>query len=154
MKGVDGLGIDIDITKLKLNNGRTIKQQLVYEARRFMNILQEELELWYHSYSPTEYERTFKMQNCIYADDYVSVDIDTNKLSIYIRFNDNAYHKSLWGNEEVNTLLLMNNGFETKSGWHKDIPYFGYREGGHFLEKAIKRFNDSNNFGITVEPVY
>lgn len=154
MKGVDGLGIDIDITKIRLKNGRTIAQQMYYEARRFMDILQEEIDIWYRSYSPIEYQRTYKMQHCIYAEDYISVDIDENRLSILIRFKDNAYHKSLWGNEEVNALLLMNNGFEAKSGWHKDIPYFGYREGGYFLEKAMKRFNDKNEFGITVKSVY
>ena len=154
MKGVDGLGIDIDFTKLRLNNGRTIAQQMYYEARRFMAILQEEIDIWYHSYSPTEYERTFKMRKCIYAEQYITVDIDASKLSIRIRFNKDAYHKSLWGNKEANALLLMNNGFETKSGWHKDIPYFGYREGGHFLEKAMTRFNDTNEFGITVRAEY
>ncbi len=119
-----------------------------------MDILQEEIDIWYRSYTPVEYERTFKMCNCIYAEQYVTVDIDASKLSIRIRFNKDAYHKSLWGNEEVNALLLMNNGYETKSGWYKDIPYFGYREGGHFLEKAMARFNDTNEFGITVTAEY
>ena len=125
-----------------------------YEARQFMDILQEEIDIWYHSYSPVEYQRTFKIHNCIYAENYITVDIDASKLSIRIRFTDNAYHKSLWGNEEVNILLLMNNGYKTRSGWHKNIPYFGYREGGHFLEKAMARFNNSNEFGITVEAEY
>ena len=119
-----------------------------------MDILQEEIDIWYRSYTPMEYERSWKMRDSIYVDDYISVSIDTTRLSIRIKFNQNAFHKSLWGNEEVNALLLMNDGFETKNGWHKDIPYFGYREGGHFLEKAMKRFNDSNEFGITVEAEY
>lgn len=100
------------------------------------------------------YERTWKMYDSIYADDYVSVDTDVTKLSIRIRFNKNAFHKSLWSNKAINALLLMNYGFETKSGWHQNIPYFGYREGGYFLEKAIERFNNSNYFGITVEAEY
>lgn len=153
-KGVDADVVDIDVTKLKLSNGRTIAQQMQYEASRFIRILQEEIDIWYHSYSPEEYQRTYKMRNCIYAENYVKVDLNASKLSIRIRFTDEAYHKSLWGNQEVNTLLLMNNGYHVSNGWHKDIPYFGYREGGHFLEKAVLRFNADNNFGITVEVDY
>ena len=63
-------------------------------------------------------------------------------------------HKSLWGGGEVNTLLLMNSGYQVKTGWHKDIPYFGYREGGHFLEKAVERFNKDNAFGIEINIDY
>ena len=146
--------VDIDISKLRLSNGRTIAQQLQYEARRFIDILQEEIDVWYHSYSPVGYERTWKMRNSIYAEDYVSVDVDMRRFAIRIKFTNDAYHKSLWENSEVNVLLLMNYGYEVKAGWHKDIPYFGYREGGHFLEKAMARFNIENEFGITVETEY
>ena len=59
-------------------------------------------------------------------------------------------HKSLWGDGEVNALLLMNEGYQVKSGWHKDIPYFGYREGGHFLERAVERFEQENYFNIKI----
>ena len=148
------MGVDIDITKLKLNNGRTIVQQLCHEADRFMNILQEEIDIWYRSYTPVEYERSWRMRDSICVDNYVSVSIDATRLSIRVKFNKNAFHKSLWGNEEVNILLLMNSGYETKSGWHKNIEYFGYRSAGMFLERAIKRFNNTNNFGITVEAEY
>lgn len=119
-----------------------------------MNILQEEIDIWYRSYTPVEYERSWRMRDSIYVDNYVSVSIDATRLSIRVKFNKNAFHKSLWGNEEVNVLLLMNYGYETKSGWHKDIPYFGYREGGYFLERAMDRFNNTNEFGIAVEAEY
>lgn len=148
------LGVDIDITKLKLNNGRTIVQQLYYEADRFMNILQEEIDIWYRSYTPVEYERSWRMRDSIYVDNYVSVSIDATRLSIRVKFNKNAFHKSLWGNEEINVLLLLDEGYEVKSGWHKDIPNFGYRSGGMFLERAMERFNNTNEFGITVEAEY
>lgn len=151
MKGVDKFGIDIDITKLRLSNGRTVEQQLRYEAKRFVWILQDEIDKWYRSYSPVEYQRTYHMQNCIYAEDYIEVDLNTNKLSIQIRFTDDAFHKSLWEDREVNTLLLMNDGYRVSDGWHKEIPNFGYREGGHFFEKAVARFNRENIFGVSIE---
>ena len=94
------------------------------------------------------------MRQCIYAEDYISFDFDMSKLAIRIRFTDDVYHKSLWENSEVNILLLMNYGYETQTGWHKDIPYFGHREGGYFLENAVERFNRENEFGITVKAEY
>ena len=41
-------------------------------------------------------------------------------------------------------------GYHVSKGWHKDIENFGYREGGHFLENAVYRFNKENDFGIDI----
>lgn len=94
------------------------------------------------------------MKFSIYAEDYVDIDTSGTQFTIKLKYTDEAMHKSLWGGGEVNTLLLMNNGYQVKSGWHKDIPYFGYREGGHFLEKAVERFNKDNAFGIEINIDY
>lgn len=146
--------IDFDIRKLRLPNGRTIEKQMQYEAQRFMKILQYEIDKWYSSYSPTEYQRTYGMYQSIYAEDYVAIDVSGTQLTVKIKHDDKAMHKSLWGNGEVNTLLLMNEGYEVSKGWHKNIPYFGYRVGGHFLEKAIETFNQDNYFGIKINIDY
>lgn len=146
--------VDFDIRKLKLPNGRTIENQMKYEARRFMKILQSEINRWYNSYSPTEYQRTYGMRNSIYAEDYVAIDVSGTQLTVKIKHDEQAMHKSLWGDGEVNTLLLMNNGYQVSSGWHKNIPYFGYREGGHFLENAIEIFNRDNYLGIKINIDY
>ena len=146
--------IDFDIRKLRLPNGRTFEQQMKYEAKRFLKILQDEIDEWYHSYSPSIYERSYDMKFSIYAEDYVDIDTSGTQLTVKLKYTDEAMHKSLWGDGEVNTLLLMNNGYQVNSGWHKDIPYFGYREGGHFLEKAVERFNKDNAFGIEINIDY
>lgn len=142
--------IKIDIRKLQLPNGRTFEQQMKYEAKRFLKILQEEIDDWYMSYSPVAYQRTYAMGDSIYAEDYVDIDTSGMQLTIKIKQTDASMHESLWGDGEVNALLLMNDGYQVKSGWHKDIPYFGYREGGHFLEKAVERFEHENYFNIKV----
>lgn len=146
--------VDFDIRKLRLHNGRTVEQQMKYEANRFLKILQEEIDDWYNLYSPTVYSRTYGMQNSIYAEDLVDIDSSGTQLTVKIKYTDEAMHESLWGGGTVDTLLLMNNGYQVKNGWHKDIPYFGYREGGHFLEKAVERFNQENYFGIKVNIDY
>lgn len=76
------------------------------------------------------------------------------QLTIRIKQTDAAMHQSLWGDDEVNALLLMNEGYKITSGWHKDIPYFGYREGGHFLERAVERFEHENYFNIKIHIDY
>ena len=146
--------MDFDVSKLRLPNGRTFEQQMKYEAKRFLKILQEEIDKWYRSYSPKMYQRSYDMIHSIYAEDYVDIDTSGTQLTIKIKQTDEAMHKSLWGGGEVNALLLMNYGYKVSKGWHKDIPYFGYRDGGHFIEKAIERFNQDNYFGIEVNIEY
>ena len=142
--------LDIDIRKLTLTNGRTLEKQMQYEAKRFLRILQEEIDKWYSLYAPKTYQRTYAMRNSIYAEDLVSISTSGNKLQVKINYDDTAFHKSLWGDGSVNSILLMNNRYRVSNGWHKDIENFGYREGGHFLEKAVYRFNKENDFGIDI----
>lgn len=146
--------IKIDIRKLQLPNGRTFEQQMKYEAKRFLKILQEEIDEWYRSYSPVVYQRTYAMRDSLYAEDFVDIDSSGTQLTVKLKQTDEAMHKSLWGGGEVNALLLMNEGYQVKSGWHKDIPYFGYHEGGHFLEKAVERFKQDNYFDIEIHIDY
>lgn len=120
-----------------------------YEAKRFLRILQEEIDKWYSLYAPKMYQRTYAMRNSIYAEDLVSISTSGDKLQVKINYDDTAFHKSLWGGS-VNSILLMNNGYRVSNGWHKDIENFGYREGGHFLENAVARFNKENDFGIDI----
>lgn len=145
---MDDLGIDI--RKLTLPNGRTLEQQLQYEANRFLKILQEEIDNWYDSYSPVVYKRSYDMRNSIYVEDLVQVSVSGDKLQIKINYDDRAFHQSLWDSSSINSILLMNDGYKVSKGWHKDIENFGYRDGGQFLEKAVHRFNEENDFGIDV----
>ena len=143
--------INIDIKKIRLKNGRTVEEQMQYEAKRFLSILQEEIDEWYRQYTPSVYQRTGNMRNSVYVDDVVDVDVSGTQLIVRVKYNDGAIHQSLWGQDDADTLMLMNNGYQVSSGWHKDIPYFGFRQGGHFLERAVERFNRESSFGIKVK---
>lgn len=145
---MDDLGIDI--RKLTLPNGRTLEQQLQYEANRFLKILQEEIDNWYDTYSPVVYKRSYDMRNSIYVEDLVQVSVSGDKMQIKINYDDRAFHQSLWDSSSINSILLMNDGYKVSKGWHKDIENFGYRDGGQFLEKAVNRFNEENDFGIDI----
>lgn len=137
---------------MKLDNNKSIEQTLKDEARRFLKILQEEINRFYASYDPTLYQRTFKSARSIFVDDFVRVDYSTNSMSIKIKFNENAFHDSLFSNDTVNVLYLLNDGYKVqKDTWFKDIEYFGYRSGYHFFENAIERFNKKNPLGIDIK---
>ena len=143
--------LGFDLRKLVLPTGNTIEKQLKVEADRFLKILQEEIDAWYLSYTPIIYNRTYNMRDSISVDDVVRVYPSKNQLVIDIVYSDDAFHKSLWSDDVINSIELMNEGYKVKSGWHKDIENLGYREGGHFLEKAIARFNKNNPLGIDIK---
>ena len=143
--------LGFDLRKLVLPTGNTIEKQLKVEADRFLKILQEEIDAWYLSYTPIIYNRTYNMRDSISVDDVVRVYPSKNQLVIDIVYSDDAFHKSLWSDDVINSIELMNEGYKVKSGWHKDIENLGYREGGHFSEKAIARFNKNNPLGIDIK---
>lgn len=145
----------IDLKSLKLNNGITIAQQLRTEQKRLLTLLNEELRAWYGSYDPSKYQRTFGMLNSLYAGDYIDIKVNPTKLTMSICFSEAAYGDSLFGGGRINKLQLMNEGYSVKKDvWFKDIEYFGYRHGGHFIEKAIARFNEQNYLGIQIKINY
>ncbi len=145
---------NIDFRQLKLKNGKTIQQQLKEEARRFKDILQKHIDDFYNAYTPVLYNRTYNMRNSIYVDDAVDVEISNGNLRIIVKYSNDVFHSSLFGEEQINTLYLMDSGYKVNKGWHKDIPYFGFRSGSGFLQKAVDEFNRDNYFGIKAEVVY
>lgn len=76
--------LGFDLRKLVLPTGNTIEKQLKAEADRFLKILQEEIDAWYFSYTPTIYNRTYNMRDSISVDDVVKVYPSKNQLVIDI----------------------------------------------------------------------
>lgn len=143
--------MNIDFKNIRLSNGKTIPEMLKSEADRFVRILQEEVDLWYSTYQPKVYDRSFAMRDSLSVSDYITVKANNRKFSIDIHFNDNAFSTGYWNRGTINKLLLMNDGYSVqKDTWFKDIPNFGYRKGGRFIESAIARFNIDNSLGITI----
>ena len=80
--------------------------------------------------------------------------MDAQHFRININYAGSALSPGLWGSG-ANKLLLMNSGYSVgKDVWFKDIPNFGYRSGGQFLEAALERFNASNSLGVKIEANY
>lgn len=149
----------IDVTKLKFKNGKTYGQVMVEETNRLRDCIQARLDGYMNSYQPKIYNRTGTLQNSLKVDDILNLKVTGKTMSLDIYFDDSGYHQSGDGiqgwdgnGETVNTAYLLNYGYEVKEDvWFKDIPYFGYRPAGHFIEDGIADFEASNPYGIKIQ---
>lgn len=149
----------IDVTKLKFKNGKTYSQVMIEETNRLKNCIQARLDEYMNSYQPKIYKRTGALQNSLKVDDILNLKVTGKTMSLDIYFDDSGYHQSGNGiqgwdgnGETVNTAYLLNYGYEVKEDvWLKDIPYFGYRPAGHFIEDGIADFEMSNPYGIKIK---
>ena len=155
----------IDITKLKMSNGRTLAENLYIEANRLRDCIQNRLEIYLNTHpyryggtKPT-YERTGGLEGSLTVDDILSIRVVGNTLEIDIFFDDGAIHKSGDGikgwsgnGDEVNVAYLLNYGYRVeKDVWFKNIPYFGFRPAANFVEDGIDDFNATNTLGIKIK---
>lgn len=150
---------NIDVTKLKFKNGKTYGQVMVEETNRLRDCIQARLDAYMNSYQPKIYNRTGALQNSLKVDDILNLKVTGKTMSLDIYFDDSGYHRSGDGiqgwdgnGETVNTAYLLNYGYNVeKDVWFKDIPNFGYRSAGHFIEDGIADFEASNPYGIKIK---
>lgn len=130
----------LNVSKLKLKNGNTVEKELRNHARVLADCIMEELDNVYDARTPKVYQRSYGLYNSLYIDDVVRVDVSAKgaSLSIGLHFDDGAVHKSFSG-EDANTAVLINEGWQTH-GSFSHVPYLGYREGTHFIEKGIEKY--------------
>lgn len=151
MKDIKSRLKNLDVSKLKMKNGRTIADEIKRHAVILTDCIQYELDTVYDSYSPVVYRRTYNLYNSIYIDDKVRIDISSNgsNLSIGIHFDDGAIHKGFDGSD-ADTALLLNDGWQTH-GSFADVPYFGYRDATHFIENGIQAYKRKVNNPFNVK---
>ena len=130
----------LDVSKLKLKNSSTVENELKRHAAILADCIMEELDNVYDARTPKVYQRSFDLYNSLYIDDVVRVDVSVKgaSLSIGLHFDDGAIHQSFSG-EDANTAVLLNEGWQTH-GSFSHVPYLGYREGTHFIEKGIMKY--------------
>ena len=140
----------LDVSKLKMKNGNTVEKELKRHAAILADCIMEELNNVYDSYTPKVYERSYGLYNSLYIDEGVHLDIGSHGagLSIGLHFDDGAMHDSFTGGK-VNTAILLNEGWQTH-GSFSHVPYLGYREGTHFIEKGIEKYKQRVNNPFTV----
>ena len=140
---------NLDVSKLKLKNGRSVEQELKRHANILADCITEEIDRIYESYPPKYYQRSYNVYNSLYVDDKIRIDISSSGtgLSIGIHFDEGSLHENFDG-EDSNIIGLWNEGYEWKNNPH--IPYLSEREGTHFIEEAIKNYKQmvSNPFKV------
>lgn len=129
----------LDLSKMKLKNGRTVEQELRRHAKVLADCILYELNEVYESYEPKIYERTYGLWDSLRIDDFVYIMVSSKSSACFISlfFDDNAFHRSFDG-KMVNTAILINEGWKWDSNAH--ISYLSERAGSHFIEKGIYRY--------------
>ena len=148
----------IDITKLKMSNGKTLAENLYVEANRLRDCIQNRMDMYMALYKPKMYKRTGGLEGSLTVDDILSIRVVGNTLELDIFFDEGAIHKSGDGirgwsgnGDEVNVAYLLNYGYRVeKDVWFKNIPYFGFRPAANFVEDGIDDFNAINTLGIKI----
>lgn len=141
------------------NTNLTYRQVLTKETNRFKRILQKHIDKYYSSYSPVVYERGQhggNLRNALSVDDMCKISANGTKIILdiinVISVNENAIHNSIIDGSEANAFWLINDGWKVKKDvWFKDIYRFGYYEGAHFVEDAVKEFETTSAYNIKVE---
>ena len=121
--------------------------ELKRHAKILANCIQYELDKVYDSYEPKIYQRTFDVYNSLMIGNLeVKITATGAALGISLIFDENAVHKGFDG-KPVNTAVLLNEGWRTN---FSDVPYFGRREGTHFIESGIERYKQKvkNPFAV------
>lgn len=154
---------------IKISNGKTLEQLLIDQAVYLQELIKKYLRDYRKAFKPKCYHRTGELEKSI----KVSVVKNAGSVyTVYVYFDENAAHRSGFGvwavkdgrgkydddihdfNSEnaANTAILVNDGYTVqKPVWFKEYANFGYREGAHFVEKAIAEFNTTNSLGIRVD---
>lgn len=130
--------------------GKSYADILISESNRLKKMIEEEINKYYASYTPSVYKRY--TQNHLIKKIRTNVDIANRTVSIY--FDPSvSYGKSvITGNYDGYIPELIDIGWQVRADvWFSDIEMFGYYEGFHFIEKAILRFRADNPYGLNVE---
>lgn len=141
-----------DLAKHVSKNGLNVSLEkiLASEGERLKRLIQKYIDLYYASYKPISYKRTYKLKNAIRIDVVKQVG---NALQLKIYFDDKmTYHESIFGDNYADgyVIWLIENGHKWKKN-SKKIYRLSYYEGFHPIKKAIAEFNRTNKYGFEIK---
>ena len=127
---------NLDISRLKLKNGKSVETELKRHAAILADCILDQLDKVYDAYEPKIYKRTYNLYNSVCVDNKVVAEVTAKgaALSITVGFDEGALHTGLDG-KIVNTAVLLNEGWQTH-GKFANVPYFGYRESNTLHRKS------------------
>ena len=133
---------NLKLSDLKIKNGDSLEQELRYHAKVLKDCLEYEMNVVYESYFPVVYKRKRDFYRSLQIDDVIRIDyyaLGFNSI-IKLTFNDKVMHPNFNGGKS-DVSVLLNEGWKWKNSKVK-IPYLSEREGTHFLERGIKRYQE------------
>ncbi len=160
-----------DFLRLRLSNGKTVKQAVLDEAEYLKKLIERYLKDYMRANPNKEYIRTGELENSVKVS--TGVTVSDGKIRTIVYFDEGANHRSGFGawsikdgrgkydddlkvfdsSETVNTAVLLNYGYSvTKPVWFRGLNKFGHRDGAYFVEKAIEEFNRTNSLGMIIDP--
>ena len=104
----------------------------------------------YSSYYPSVYHRTGLFQKSLYLDNNIQFIANGKQIKMYIKFNDYAWHDSLWNGSSGYLPILWNYGWAWKDQ-SNPRERFTYWNGNDMFERAISKFEQDNPYGIKVK---
>lgn len=137
-------------------NGETLVEKLKREVDRLYDCIQWYIDKWYNTYSPVLYERTYRFQGAMYAEDIIDIRVVGNAITLRILFDDSlSYHFNVNNKHESFVPMLMNSGWiahklEDRIGIVKNFTRF---EGIHYIENGIRDWNHANSLGIWINAI-
>ena len=161
----------IALKKVKLSNGETLAETMAREARRLYDCIQYYIDKWYNSYEPAVYNRTYRYQGALYAEDVADVRVvgDTLRISLCIH-DDLDYHENL---EEVywvdrydrewhiplarhisSAFYLMEYGWKAPKlarMLRQEVDGLTHFDGINAINHGIEDYNAKNPLGIKIE---
>ena len=129
-------------------DGTFRKQQeaiLLREAQQLRSWINRFIALYYDSYTPKVYRRTYAFRNSLEMPEIVNGHIVIRFTGAMVR------HQSLFGGGYGYVPSLINYGWRWKNQSVKPIHRFTYYEGDHFLEDAIHAYLSSTKVHVTIE---
>ena len=162
---------NIALKKVKLSDGKTLAETMEHEARRLYDCIQYYIDEYYKKYNPKIYERTFRYQGALYAEDIADIRVVGNTLSIRVGFhNDLAMHDNLsqiywednYGNENWIPISDSHQSYVPllmEKGWYapkleniigRRVYRLTYFKGINAVANGIADYNKTNKLGIKI----
>jgi hypothetical protein len=151
--------IEKQLAKIILKNarttsGETLQESLSREVQRLYQCIQYYIDEYYSNYEPVVYQRSYRLQGAMYAQDFIYAEVKGNSIQLSLLFRDDlSAHDNLFGSHKSYVPILMNFGWKAPKLARiigRSVHRLTYFEGIHFIEQGIADFNKSNTLGIKI----
>jgi hypothetical protein len=149
--------LNLAATQLRTSAGETYAEALKREIDRLYNCINLRIREYYNSYEPKIYERTYRFEGALYAENFVDIRVVGTQIQLSLRFHPElAYHDTWTSNGNGYVPILLNYGFENNAlrnylGLDKHMEHLTYLKPQLFIENGIMDWNKTNKLGLTID---